>query len=309
MTDIASKQEVQAAARRRFRGNKTLHSRVVTTYPENLEREYMRITNTYMMTLNRVIKARLPRIWKAINEQYGIRLDSDADFQAWLENEFIAISQEFERMALSFGLDRQLTNLGNLTRKLSISEWRRVVHATIGINILDDYYMGEFYRQQLTLWTQNNIGLIRTIPQNTLDNMQGIIQDGYIAGARPSTIARDIQAAYGIERRHAQFIARDQIAKLNADITQAQQKDAGVEEYVWRAPRDSRTRECHAEFNGQRFKWSDPPDNWYDTQRYGRRYTGRYHPGEAPNCRCVALPIFNLPGLDLPWDKGKETEQ
>jgi hypothetical protein len=37
-------------------------------------------------------------------------------------------------------------------------------------------------------------------------------------------------------------------------------------------------------------------------------YTGRRcHPGKDYNCRCVALPVFNLPGLNLPWE-GKEAQ-
>jgi SPP1 gp7 family putative phage head morphogenesis protein len=174
------------------------------------------------------------------------------------------------------------------------------VHKTLGINVLGDYYMGEFFREAMKQWTANNVGLIKTIPMDTLTRMQNIVQEGYTAGRSNTTIGRDIQDAYGIDRRHAQFIARDQMAKLNADLTQAQQKDAGVEEYVWSTSGDSRVRDRHAELDGKTFAWSDPPI--VDT-RTGRRG----HPGQDYQCRCVALPKFNLPELNLPWENGKET--
>ncbi|MDR1706162.1 MAG: hypothetical protein LBS19_15970 [Clostridiales bacterium] len=52
------------------------------------------------------------------------------------------------------------------------------------------------------------------------------------------------------------------------------------------------------ELNGKKFSWSDPP---VVDGRSGRRC----HPGQDYQCRCAALPVFNLPELDLPWD-GKE---
>jgi SPP1 gp7 family putative phage head morphogenesis protein len=123
------------------------------------------------------------------------------------------------------------------------------------------------------------------------------MQEGYLAGKSNTAVGREIQEEYGMGRRHAQFIARDQIAKLNADLCQAQQKDAGVEEYVWSTSGDRRVRERHQELDGNRFKWNDPP---IVDERSGRRC----HPGQDYSCRCVALPVFNLPELNLPWEKG-----
>jgi SPP1 gp7 family putative phage head morphogenesis protein len=105
-----------------------------------------------------------------------------------------------------------------------------------------------------------------------------------------------------VEKDRALFIARDQTSKLNADLTKQQQADAGVEEYVWDSSGDSRVRPCHAALNGKTFNWNDPPEMWYETKK-GRVNTGRRcHPGEDYQCRCVALPKFNLETLNLPWE-------
>jgi SPP1 gp7 family putative phage head morphogenesis protein len=296
MNDYAMAQAVQAKAKPKFRGHKALKSKVATHYPAHLEREYIRIANTYMTLLNKTLADYLPVVRRAIDaEQTSMRQDADGSVPEIISQTFMKIRREFERKVESFGLERKLEKLSNLIRKLTIREWKRVVHKTLGINVLDDYYMGEFFRETMKVWVQSNVGLIKTIPKDTLTRMQNIVLEGYTAGRSNTSIGEDIQHSYGIERRHAQFIARDQIAKLNADLTQAQQRDAGVEEYVWSTSGDERVRKCHAELDGKKFSWSDPPV--VDT-RTGRRG----HPGQDYQCRCVALPVFNLPGLNLPWE-------
>ena len=104
---------------------------------------------------------------------------------------------------------------------------------------------------------------------------------------------KEIQKVYGMDRRHAQLIARDQTAKLNGAITRRQQEDAGISEYIWSTSGDSRVRETHAALNNKRFKWNDPPVVDAKTGR-------RCHPGEDYQCRCVALAVFDFNTIDLP---------
>ena len=52
-------------------------------------------------------------------------------------------------------------------------------------------------------------------------------------------------------------------------------------------------RDSHRHLNGKRFSWNDPP---VVDARTGRRC----HPGQDYQCRCVALPVFDLETLDLP---------
>jgi uncharacterized protein with gpF-like domain len=100
---------------------------------------------------------------------------------------------------------------------------------------MEDYYMGEFFGEMMKTWTVDNINLIKTLPKDTLSQMRTIVEDGYRAGKSNTAIGKEIQEAYGVERSRAQFWARDQISKLNADMTKAQQQDAGVEEYILRS--------------------------------------------------------------------------
>jgi len=311
MNSIAMAQAVQNACKPKFHGQNTLKSKVVTRYPHNLEREYTRITNAYMALLNKTLAEHLPTIRRAIDaERANMRQDEAFDVFDVTTQTFVRIQSAFERRAASFGLERRITNLSNMARRVSVREWRRVVRNTLGINILEDYYMGEFFRGALRQWVTSNIDLIKSVPRSTLNNMQNIVQDGFLSGKSNTAIGNALQEAYGISRRKAQFWARDQVASLNSDLTQQQHKDAGVDEYTWSDSDDKRVREDHKNLNGKRCKWSDP------TVYYDERATAwvprrtdmvKKHPGKDYNCRCVGLPRFNLPELSLPWEGGEQS--
>ena len=77
-------------------------------------------------------------------------------------------------------------------------------------------YTGELYRELMRKWVEDNVGLIKTIPQESLGRMREIVLEGYMNGETTTSIVKKIQKAYSTDRRHAQLLARDQIAKLNA---------------------------------------------------------------------------------------------
>lgn len=131
-----------------------------------------------------------------------------------------------------------------------------------------------------------------------LGDMREIVYEGYRNGRPTTAILKEIQRTYSTNKKHARLIARDQMAKLNADLTQRQQTDAGVEEYEWSDSRDSRVRTRHRHLNGKTFRWDDPPV--VDTKT-GRRC----HPGQDFQCRCIALPVFNISTLNIPANPKK----
>ena len=254
------------------------------------------MTNAYMMLLSKAIKEQLvPAIRKIAKEELPpdyYRHDSQDGLMWGLVDAFAKCSEELEQNLSRFGLYRRISEMAALTVKLSIKEWKRAVKETVGIDLLDDYYAGEFYKMALEAWTRQNVDLIKTIPQESLGRMRDIVLDGYREGRTTTNIVKAILREYSTTRRHAQLLARDQIAKLNGEIAQKQQQDAGVEEYEWSDSRDERVRTRHHALNGKRFRWNDPP---VVDERTGRRC----HPGGDYQCRCVALPVFDIDTLDL----------
>jgi SPP1 gp7 family putative phage head morphogenesis protein len=188
-----------------------------------------------------------------------------------------------------------------MAKGTSLREWKRAVKQTLGIDLFDDYYKGEFYEEALRKWIDDNILKIKTIPTQTLGSMREIILKGFSNGETIRTITQAIQDEYNISKSRAQMLARDQLSTLNSQITQLQQKDAGCNKYKWSTSKDSRVRDCHRSFHGKVFSWDEPPEIWYVTKKSGKIYTGRRcHPGEDYCCRCVAIPVFDLETIDVP---------
>ena len=295
VNDIAHKQMVQEVLKARFGSHKRLLCKANIQYPLQAEREFQRVTNGYMRLLNETLKDHLPEIRDAarMERESNRRHDDLSDLTGKLAVVFNTMAVELERKTAKFGLYDKVQAMAHLTRKLSIKEWKRAVKATLGIDLLDDYYSGELFRELMKKWVEDNVGLIKTIPQESLSRMREIVMEGYRNGETTTSIVKKIQRAYSVDRRHAQLLARDQIAKLNSNIAQQQQRDAGVEEYIWSDSGDGRVRPSHKKLNGKRFRWDDPP---VVDEKTGRRC----HPGEDYECRCVALAVFDFDTIDLP---------
>jgi SPP1 gp7 family putative phage head morphogenesis protein len=132
---------------------------------------------------------------------------------------------------------------------------------------------------QIAAFVRDNVRLISSIHEDLLFEVDGIISRGARQGLRASEMAEQIEQRFGVTESRAQLIARDQTASLNGDLAQARQQALGVEEYVWRTSMDERVRPEHAEREGEKFRWDDPPEDG--------------HPGQPINCRCTAEPVLD----------------
>jgi len=150
-------------------------------------------------------------------------------------------------------------------------------------------------REQLDGMIEENIGLIKTIPQDSLQRARNAVTANFRGETLPGgSLMQELQRIGGITKNRARLIARDQTSKLNSSINQARQQSIGVEEYVWRNSKDERVvgnpsglypkgrrkHNDHWNRDGKRFKWSDPPPDG--------------HPGQPIQCRCRAEPVIDI---------------
>lgn len=140
---------------------------------------------------------------------------------------------------------------------------------------------------------QQNVALIKDISDETASKIQQAIYSGTRAGRSAQEIAdrifKDTGEGLGIMQkahRRAERIARDQIGKLNGQLTRARQTAMGISRYRWRTMLDNRVRIEHIKREGRIFSWDKPPADG--------------HPGEPPYCRCYAEPVFEdiIPELE-----------
>jgi SPP1 gp7 family putative phage head morphogenesis protein len=152
-----------------------------------------------------------------------------------------------------------------------------------------------------------NVQLITSIQSDLLDQVSKLVDEAWSSGARVEDLRAKLQERLGVSKSRADLIARDQVLKLNAKITQARQTLAGVTEYIWTTSGDERVRgnpdgkypdsdRDHYRLDGKRFRWDSPP---VINEKTGERA----HPGEDYQCRCVATPVISFledPDLDEP---------
>lgn len=306
MDDYRMQQMTSERTKKRFGNHEVLYSKYIPRIPTSAEREYVRLVDQYVGILKEELEKELPNLKEEYKKSRDAEVrknqhnDSDTksndnftDLMLAITNVFHIILNKVISRTEGFGLRHRLENLAHLNRKLTVKEWKRAIKSTLGIDIREDYYLGDFYAEKLVEWVEENVGLIKTIPEDALDKMRDIVYDGFTTGKTTTRMAKDIQRVYSVSRKRAMFIARDQTAKLNGQIQRAQQMDAGIIEYIWYTTGDERVRRSHRELNGKKFSWEDAPVN-----SDGRKC----HPGQDYNCRCIGRPVFNRKTIKLPME-------
>lgn len=140
------------------------------------------------------------------------------------------------------------------------------------------------------------VALIQSIPLEAGKRAQKIAYEAVLAGTRAEanedTIA-ELQKQLGLSTEvatsRALLIARTETARANAAINQSRATAVGSNQYRWHNSGDGAVRESHRIYQGKRlqgriFSWDDPPT--LDDGMKG-------NPGEFPNCRCFAEPVFD----------------
>lgn len=259
-----------------------------------------------------VARKKTPKLGRAIRSPIGIEiayrtfllaelrtLDSDirrvvnenaaAWCDAWSAETGITNDSWSDDIGTAFGaiadrmLGRLATTAPHATRKTAGEtssynrrQWRESLRSAYGVDVVR---AEPWLSPQLAAWEKENMNLITNMSANRISAVQGTVQRAVASGTRSRGLIDQVAKSLDVGKGRAKTIARDQVSKLNANLTQIRQRDAGVDEYEWSTSQDERVRPTHRANAGKRFKWSKAP-----------AATG--HPGNDVNCRCVALPVF-----------------
>jgi SPP1 gp7 family putative phage head morphogenesis protein len=122
-------------------------------------------------------------------------------------------------------------------------------------------------------------------------------EQAILSGWSPAQLAKEIQKIDGqMKVGRANLIARDQIGKLNGQVTQARMEAAGLDMYIWSTSGDERVRSSHAELDGKLCRWDDALVYSKDGGKTWIKRPGgmtHVHPGEDISCRCCALSYWD----------------
>jgi len=144
------------------------------------------------------------------------------------------------------------------------------------------------YQDVLKAAVEENVSLIRSIPQQHFGRIEGMVLRSVQTGRDLHQLTEDLEDAFGVARRRAELIARDQNNKATAVLQRTRQAELGVTEAIWvHSGGGAHPRPTHVKAGKERVKFS-LVDGWYDPAIQKRIW-----PGTEINCRCVARPVIS----------------
>ena len=125
-----------------------------------------------------------------------------------------------------------------------------------------------------------NVSLIKSIPSQFFQEVEGLIQRSVIAGRDVAGLKEDLQHRFDVTENRAKLIARDQNNKAFQAIKRVEAQNLGITEAIWvHVPGTKSSRQTHMRFNGKRFKLSE---GLYDSDVHRNVL-----PGELVACNCT----------------------
>lgn len=250
--------------------------------PRLQQLQYQRLLSRMVRDLQRIVREEvIPQTpgWLAAAqvERAGVREDAIRD----------TIGVIFGKLAVIFGqvfsdgvLETEIRSVATGVDSLHSVEFIKQTTAGIGVPVIRP----EPWKQALMRdFVTDNVKLTKSLTGDALRSFEQIVSNGIRGDLRTEDIAKELQAKLGVTKARAKFLARDQVGKLQGELTQHRQQGAGIKEYTWSTSKDERVRHDHQLLEGTTQQWSKAP---IVDRRTGRRA----HPGRDFQCRCQPIP-------------------
>lgn len=143
-------------------------------------------------------------------------------------------------------------------------------------------------RDVMNATVDQQVSLIKSIPSEYFTQIEGMVMRSVQTGRDLKHLTDELQTHFGVTRRRAITIARDQNNKATAAMHRARQDELGITEAVWvHSGGGKHPRPTHVAANGKKY---DIKKGMWDSavQKF-------VLPGELINCRCVSRSV--VPGF------------
>lgn len=195
-----------------------------------------------------------------------------------------------------------VSNVGQNAADFNFKEWSKQLSALAG----QPYFpAGEgWVSQTVGTWSDLNFELIRSLTDDYIKKVNTTVVNAVTDGTNYRDLTKQILAVnQNMSKARAKLIARDQVGKLNGQLTKRRQSDAGVDDYTWKTANDERVRSKHRNMQGKTCEWNDA-----SKVKVGTAWSERSvatmpsgHPGYEIQCRCYATP-----NMDEIWKEAED---
>jgi hypothetical protein len=194
-----------------------------------------------------------------------------------------------------------LGNIADTVYDFNEGQYEKSAKAALGI----EFPVGEdWWPDAKENWAQLNYQLIGGDLRKYVRDINSLTERAVTSGWSLSTLTEQIRSLDGkLSEGRARFVARDQIGKLNGEITQRRMESAGLSMYIWSTSGDERVRGydggIYPDAVPSHYLMDEKLCRWDDSGVYsedgGKTWIDRpagavqLHPGQDYQCRCTAL--------------------
>ena len=125
-------------------------SKIEPEYPQWAESKMRAIENRRLKELQKIVRESMPEILAIVAEEQktgsdSIRHDGYSDMVRRIQNRFRIMRDRLSRRLKTDPLERDVRRCADYTDRRQLKEWQRSVRATLGVDIHDDFFLGERY--------------------------------------------------------------------------------------------------------------------------------------------------------------------
>lgn len=304
-----------------FKTNKQRPTKNITSqraYPHGVEAKYYRQLKSYFKPLTdyvtKYIKENMEPLLRGDSPEIKLDAIPGNSFKKMLYNlenwlsiympDIADLPENSNNNVIFVGLGKTAEE----TFEFSERDFKKTIEKGIHVN---PPTTAEWWNEMKSSWAADNYTLITSNAKRYVSQINTLTEQAIVNGLSPKKLTQEIiKATNGLSDAHCKLLARDQIGKLNGQITQAQMEEIGLDLYVWSTSMDDRVRDDHAVMEGLLCRWDDASVCSYDN---GKTWVDRpsnavqLHPGQDIQCRCIGLAFYpelvseveNIPMEDL----------
>lgn len=153
-----------------------------------------------------------------------------------------------------------------------------------GISV--QFRMTRAHRDVMRATIKQNVALIRSVPKKALSDVEGAVMRSVQTGRDLHSLTKTLEKQFGVTRRRAALIARDQNSKATSALTRVRRVEIGLTKAIWLHSHAGKVpRPTHVKMDGKRFDvrkgmWDSAVSRWIQ-------------PGEEIECRCVSRVVVS----------------
>ncbi|BAK66878.1 putative phage-related protein [Sphingobium sp. SYK-6] len=172
--------------------------------------------------------------------------DSPADVRAEIDGASAAV----QRLLLI--LTPNIRDWALRVERSQRQKWAGAVLSATDVAI--DSLMGpEDVRGTLESFIERNVALVRDVSAQAQARISDAVFRG-LSERRPArNVAKDLRDAVSLSRKRSLNVASDQLSKISGSLAEERQRQAGIEQVIWRSSRKLHPRKHHAARDGKRY--------------------------------------------------------